>query len=49
MPRGPAVVEAKDDETVYEIMFDLPNAGLQPTVGNPAVALGNYRNNNTGQ
>jgi hypothetical protein len=36
-PRGPAVVEAEDNEIVYEITFDLPNAGLQPAVGNPAV------------
>ena len=46
-PRGPAAIEAKDDEIVYEIMFDLPDAGLQPTVGNPAVVLGNNRNDNT--
>jgi hypothetical protein len=27
-PAGPAVVEADDDEIVYEIIFDLPDAGL---------------------
>ena len=42
-PRGPAVVEAKDDKIVYEITFDLPNARLQPTVGDPAVVLGDDR------
>ena len=47
-PRGPAVVEAEDDKIVYKITFDLPNAGLQPTVGDPAVTLGDDRNNNTG-
>ena len=47
-PRSPAVVEAKDNEIVYKITLDLPNAGLQPTVGNLAVALGKDRNDNTG-
>ena len=47
-PLGPAVVEAKDDKIVYKITFDLPDAGLQPTVGNPAVVLGDDRNDNTG-
>jgi hypothetical protein len=47
-PRGPAVVEAKDDEIIYEITCNLPDAGLQPTVGDPAVILGDDRNDNTG-
>ncbi len=27
---GPALIDANDDKIVYELMFDLPNAGLQP-------------------
>ena len=41
------MVEAKDDKIVYEIKFNLPDAGLQPTVGDPVVVLGDDRNDNT--
>ena len=47
MPHGPAVVEAEDNEIVYEITFNLPDAGLHPTVGDSAVVLGDDRNDNT--
>jgi hypothetical protein len=29
-PQGAALVEADDDEIIYEITFDLPDAGLVP-------------------
>ncbi len=47
MAHGPAVVKVEDNKIVYEITFDLPNAGLQLTVGDPAVVLGDDRNDNT--
>ncbi len=37
-PWGPAIVEADQDEIVYEITFDLPDAGLAP--GQNAVPAG---------
>ncbi len=33
---GPALINAKEDEVIYVLTFDLPNAGLQQ----PATALG---------
>ncbi len=44
---GPAIIDAKDAEIVYELTFDLPNAGLPPAVGDAAVVLGDDRNDNT--
>ena len=41
------MVKAEDDELVYEITFDLPDAGLGPTNGNPAMILGEARNDDT--
>jgi hypothetical protein len=41
------MVEANDDELVYELTFDLPDAGLGPTQGNPTMILGEDRNDNT--
>jgi hypothetical protein len=29
-PQSPAIVEANQDKIVYEITFDLPDAGLAP-------------------
>ena len=46
-PPAPAVVEAEDDELVYEITLDLPDAGLGLMNGNPAMILGEDRNDNT--
>ena len=40
----PAVIEADNDELVYELTFDLPDAGLAPPPINPAVPLGENRN-----
>ena len=42
-PGGPALVEADDDEIVYEIMFDLPDAGLIPPNPPDLLPLGNDR------
>ncbi len=33
-PPGPAMVEGNEDELVYKLTFDLPDAGLGPTQGN---------------
>ena len=44
---GPAIIDAEDDEIVYELTFDLPDAGLQPMTGDAAVVLGDNRNDNT--
>ena len=41
------MVEANDDELVYELTFDLPDAGLGPTQGNPTMIFGEERNDNT--
>jgi hypothetical protein len=46
-PPGPAMVEANEDELVYELTFDLPDAGLGPTQGNQTMILGEDRNDNT--
>ena len=40
----PAVIEADEDELVYELTFDLPDAGLALPLGDPAVLLGANRN-----
>ena len=44
-PNTPAVIEAKPDEveSVYEITFDLPDAGL-PMANDPNLVLGNQNN-----
>jgi hypothetical protein len=44
---GPAIIDAEDDEIVYELTFDLPDAGLQAMNGDAAVVLGDDRNDNT--
>ena len=44
---GPAIIDAEDDEIVYELTFNLPDAGLQPMNGDAAVVLGDDRNDNT--
>ena len=44
---GPAIIDAKDDEIVHELMFNLPDTGLQPMDGDAAVVLGDNRNDNT--
>ena len=44
---GPAIIDAKDDEIMYMLTFDLPDAGLQPTDGDAVVVLGDDRNDNT--
>ena len=41
------MLDAEDDELVYEITFDLPDAGLAPTDGNFAIILCEDRNDNT--
>ena len=43
MPPGPAVTEANEDKLVYELTFDLPDAGLAPLIANPDVLLGEDR------
>ena len=42
---GPSIT--KDDEIMYELTFNLPDAGLQPTDGDAVVVLGDDRNDNT--
>jgi hypothetical protein len=44
---GPAIIDAEDDKIVYELTFDLPDAGLPPADGDAAVVLGDDRNDNT--
>ena len=44
---GPAIIDAKDNEIVYQLTFNLPDTGLQPADGDAAVVLGDDRNNNT--
>ena len=46
-PPEPAMVEANEDELVYELTFDLPDAGLGPTQGNQTMIVGEDRNDNT--
>jgi hypothetical protein len=41
------MVEANEDELVYELTFDLPDAELGPTQGNQTMILGEDRNDNT--
>jgi hypothetical protein len=41
---GPALVEADEDELVYELTFDLPDEGLIAPAGALHVPLGNDRN-----
>jgi hypothetical protein len=42
---GPSIT--KDDEIMYELTFNLPDAWLQPTDGDAVVVLGDDRNDNT--
>jgi hypothetical protein len=42
--RGPAIVEAEADKIVYELTFDLPDAGLPPPDAALHVPLGDDRN-----
>jgi len=44
---GPAIIDAEDDKIMYELSFDLPDVGLQPTDGDAAVVLGDDRHGNT--
>ena len=39
---GPALINAYNDEIVYKITFDLPDAGLVPPKGIAAIPLGGY-------
>ena len=39
----PAVIESNKDELVYEVTFELPDAGLVPIANNFAVPLGDNR------
>ena len=41
------MVEGGDDELVYELTFDLPDAGLGSTQGNPPMIFSDDRNDNT--
>jgi hypothetical protein len=41
------MVEGGYNELVYELTFDLPDAGLGPTQGNPTMIFGEDRNDNT--
>ena len=41
--RAPAIIEANNDETVYEVTFVLPDAGL-PIANDPDANLGNQNN-----
>ena len=43
-PQGAALVEADDDEIIYEITFDLPDAGLVPPGPPDLLPLGDNRN-----
>jgi len=42
--QGPALVEADEDELVYEITFDVPDAGLLPAADDPGEPLGDDMN-----
>jgi hypothetical protein len=42
-PGGPTLVEADKDEIVYELTFDLRDAGLAPAFGAPGEPLGDER------
>ena len=42
--QGPPLVEADDDELVYEITFDIPDAGLLPAADDPGEPLGDDMN-----
>ncbi len=42
--QGPALVEADEDELVYEITFDIPDAGLLPADDDPGEPLGDDMN-----
>jgi len=44
---GPAIIDAKDNEIMYQLTFNLPDTGLQPVDGDAAVVLGDDRNDNT--
>ena len=46
-PPRPTVVDGGEDELVYEITFDLPDAGLGSTQGNSPMIFGEDRNDNT--
>ncbi len=46
-PQGPALVEADEDEIVYKITFDLPDAGLVPPDPCDLLPLGDNRNDMT--
>jgi hypothetical protein len=37
--RGPALIDANNDEIVYKFTFDLPDAGLQPLDAPTGVAV----------
>ena len=41
------MVEGGDDKLVYKLTFDLPDAGLGPTQGNPTMIFGEDRKDNT--
>ncbi len=41
----PAVIESNEDEVMYEVTFELPDAGLVPIADNFAVPLGDNRDN----
>ncbi len=36
---GPALIDANEDEIIYELMFDLPDAGLTPPIAPDSVAV----------
>jgi hypothetical protein len=37
--RGPALIDANNDEIIYELMLDLPNKGLQPPNAPTGIAV----------
>jgi hypothetical protein len=36
---GPALIDADEDEIIYKLMFDLPDAGLTPPIAPNGVAV----------
>jgi hypothetical protein len=46
-PRGAALVEADENEIVYEITFDLPDAGLVPPDPRDLLPFGDNRDDTT--
>jgi hypothetical protein len=36
---GPALIDANEDKIIYELMFNLPDAGLTPPIAPDSIAV----------